>query len=131
MSARLNFQFLSGSSMRPRNRFRCSSWERWRKILMVRVPFRYRWVSRSTIERYRSSQIVFSSRNSSRSESLSLFFLGKVEKDFDGSRPVPIQVGFEIHDRTIPLIPDCFLVAQLFQIGIAFAVLPGKGGERF
>src|ERR1035441_10024926 len=39
-----------------------------------------------------------------REESLSLFFLGNVEKEFDGPRSVPIQVGFEIHDRTIPLI---------------------------
>jgi len=54
-----------------------------------------------------------------REESLSLFFLRKVEKDLDGSRSVPIQVGFEIHDRTIPLIPDVFLVAQLFRKPLA------------
>ena len=40
MSARLNFQFFSGSSMRARKRLRCSSLERWRKNLTMRVPLR-------------------------------------------------------------------------------------------
>src|SRR5579859_5190026 len=31
MSARLNFQFFSGSSIRARKRLRCSSFERWSK----------------------------------------------------------------------------------------------------
>ena len=38
ISPRLNFQFFSGSSMRSRKRLRCSSFERWRKNLTMRVP---------------------------------------------------------------------------------------------
>ena len=60
MSARLNFQFFSGSSMRARKRFRCSSFERWRKNLMMRVPLPWRCLSKSTIERYRSCQTFLS-----------------------------------------------------------------------
>ena len=34
----LNFQFFSGSSIRARNRFLCSSFDRCRKIFTIRVP---------------------------------------------------------------------------------------------
>ena len=51
MSAELNFQFFSGSSMRARKRFRCSSFERWRKNLTMRVPFSWRCLSKFAIER--------------------------------------------------------------------------------
>ena len=51
MSAVLNFQFFSGSSMRARKRFRCSSLERWRKNLMMRVPLAWRCLSKFAIER--------------------------------------------------------------------------------
>ena len=61
MSARLNFQFFSGSSMRARKRLRCSSFERWRKNLTMRVPLTWRCLSRFAIERYRSCQIALSS----------------------------------------------------------------------
>ena len=40
MSARLNFQFFSGSSIRARKRLRCSSFERCRKNLTMPVPLR-------------------------------------------------------------------------------------------
>jgi len=46
--------------MRARKRFRCSSFERWRKNLRIRVPLRWRCASSSTMERYRSLQMALS-----------------------------------------------------------------------
>src|ERR1035437_1365082 len=48
-------------------------------------------------------------------ESLSLFFLRKVEEYFDGPRSVAIKVALQVHDGVIPLLPDGFLIAQLFR----------------
>src|ERR1019366_7203716 len=52
-------------------------------------------------------------------ESLSLFFLRKVEEYFDGPRSVAIKVALQVHDGAIPLIPDGCLVAQLFRKPLA------------
>jgi len=45
------FPVLSGSSMRARKRFRCSSFDRWRKNLTMGVLLAWRCFSKSTIER--------------------------------------------------------------------------------
>jgi hypothetical protein len=47
-------------------------------------------------------------------ESFPLLVLRKVQKNFDDPRAVAMKVLFQIHDGTIPFLPDIFLVTQLF-----------------
>src|ERR1035441_5569443 len=58
-------------------------------------------------------------------ESLSLFFLRKVEEYLDGPRSVTVKVFLHVHDGTIPLLPDGLLVEQLFWKPLAAANLRG------
>src|ERR1035437_7130452 len=111
MSARLSFQFFSGSSMRARNRLRCSSFEMCRNTFTTRVLFRSRCFSKSTIDRYRSSHFDLSSSScfespSSRSSSGCTpddehFFVVRTIEDADAAalgqtaRSAPEEIMFQ------------------------------------
>jgi hypothetical protein len=70
MSAALNFQFFSGSSMRAQ-------------------------------------------------KALSLFFLREMEEELDDAGSVAVEVFLQIHDRTIPVVPDRLVV--VWRAGSPFA----------
>ena len=52
-------------------------------------------------------------------EALSLFFFRKVEEKLDDSRSVTVEMLFQVHDGTIPFLPDSFLVKQLVRQPLA------------
>jgi hypothetical protein len=48
-------------------------------------------------------------------ESLSLFILRQVKEDFDDPGAVSVEMFFQVHDGTIPVLPKVLLVAQLLR----------------
>jgi hypothetical protein len=63
-------------------------------------------------------------------ESLSLLFLRQVKKEFDDPGAVAIKMALQIHDGTIPLLPDGFLVEQSLQEAPGRAEFPDARERR-
>ena len=47
-------------------------------------------------------------------ETLSLFFLGEVEEELDDTGSVGVEMSLQIHDRTIPVVPDRLVVVRRY-----------------
>ena len=47
-----------------------------------------------------------------RQKALALLLLGEVEKELDDAGSVAVEVPLQIHDRTIPVVPDRLLVVR-------------------
>ena len=50
-----------------------------------------------------------------REKALALFLLGNMQKKFDDSTAVPVQMGFEIANRSLTLLPDILVVENLLR----------------
>ena len=54
-----------------------------------------------------------------RQKALSLFFLRKMQEELDDAGSVAVEVFLQIHDRTIPVVPNRLVV--VWRAGNAFA----------
>src|SRR5262249_12036145 len=48
-------------------------------------------------------------------EALALLALRNVQKKFDGPRAVPMQMLFQVRNRTIAVLPEILVLSQLFR----------------